>query len=308
MKTQEKIMAKIKSANVSLFVIKILLALTLVLYFVMGWRELVYSISVYLNSAVVSIYVLLIASIAGDIGKLCIAKVNKYATPRVLTVSTLVYSLYKYAVVIAAAIVVLIQFWGYNYMTELLAGLGVMTIVIGLGCQSLISDVVAGIFMVFEGNFQVGDVVVVNGWRGTVNEIGLRTTVVEDAGGNTKIINNSSITEIINNSHSLSLATCTVGIEYEESIERVEGIVEANLSSIGDSIPEIAEGPYYKGVDTLADSSVNLIFVAKCNEADKFTVQRQLNRQIKLLFDKHNINIPYPQLTISNKADGDKAN
>ncbi len=305
---KDKIMAKIKSANVSLFVIKILISLTLVLYFVMGWREIVYSISVYLNSTVVSVYVLLIASIMSDIGKLCIAKVNKYATPRVLTVSTLVYSLYKYAVVIAAAIVVLIQFLGYNYMTELLAGLGVLTVVIGLGCQSLISDVVAGIFMVFEGNFQVGDVVVVNGWRGTVNEIGLRTTVVEDAGGNTKIINNSSITEIVNNSHALSLATCTVGIEYEESIERVEEIIEANLASIGDSIPEIAEGPYYKGVDTLADSSVNLIFVAKCNEADKFTVQRQLNRQIKLLFDKHNINIPYPQLTVSHKADGDKAN
>ncbi len=306
MKTIEKIKSKVKSANISAFVVKILIALTLVAYIALGWRDVVVSIHRYINSAVISVYVVIIASIMGDIGKLVIAKVHKYATPRIVTVSTLLYSLYKYAVVILATVVVLIQFLGYKYMTELLAGLGVMTLVIGLGCQSLISDVVAGIFMVFEGNFQVGDVVVINGWRGNVVEIGLRTTVVEDIGGNTKIVNNSSITELVNNSHALSLATCTVGIEYEESIERVEEIIAQNIDSIASSIPEIAEGPYYKGVDALADSSVNLIFIAKCSEEDKFTVQRQLNRQIKLLFDKHNINIPYPQLTVSNKVDSDK--
>ena len=171
--------------------------------------------------------------------------------------------------------------------------------VVGLGAQSLVADIVAGIFIVFEGEFQVGDIVVINNWRGTVQEIGIRTTKIVDAGGNVNIVNNSEITTIINQTQQISLATCTVGIEYSESLNRVELVIKDNLEKIRETIPAIVEGPYYKGVTALNSSSVDLLFVAKCKEEDIFQVQRDMNRAFKLLFDENGINIPFPQIVLN---------
>ena len=97
----------------------------------------------------------------------------------------------------------------------------------------------------------------------------------------------------------LSLAVCDIGIEYGESLERVEAILKENFPAIKAAIPDIKEGPFYKGVAELGDSAVIIRFVAKCEEGAKYQVERDLNRQFKLLFDKNNINIPFPQIVLN---------
>lgn len=186
--------------------------------------------------------------------------------------------------------------------TALLAGVGILGLVVGLGAQPLIADIIAGLFIVFEKVFDVGDIVVVDGFRGTVKEIGVRTTQIMDAGGNVKIINNSDLRTVINMTEQLSLACCDLSIEYGESLERVEAILKDNLDSIRENIPDIKEGPFYKGVAELADSAVIIKFVAKCEEGAKYQVERDMNRQFKLLFDKYNINIPFPQIVLNKPA------
>ena len=183
--------------------------------------------------------------------------------------------------------------------TAILAGIGILGLVVGLGAQPLIADVLAGLFIVFEKVFDVGDIIVADGFRGTVKEIGIRTTQIVDAGGNVKIINNADLKSIINMTNQLSLAVCDIGIEYGESLERVESILKANLESIKEAIPDIKEGPYYKGVAELGDSAVIIRFVANCEEGAKYQVERDMNRQFKLLFDKNNINIPFPQVVVN---------
>ena len=163
----------------------------------------------------------------------------------------------------------------------------------------MIADIIAGIFIVFEGSYQVGDIIVVGDWRGTVDEIGIRTTKIIDAGGNVKIINNSEISSVINQTKELSLAKAKISIEYGESIEKVELVIKNNIERIKNNIPEIIDGPYYKGVDALSDSSVDLLFFAKCKEEDIYSVQRAMNRELKLIFDENNINIPFPQITLN---------
>ena len=194
--------------------------------------------------------------------------------------------------------------WGVDTGT-LLASAGIVSLVIGLGAQSLIADIIAGIFIVFEGEFQVGDIVIIDGWRGTVDEISIRTTKIIDWQGNIKIINNSEISSIINQSKELSVTTSVVAIDYRESIPRVELIIKDNLERIKNAIPEIVDGPYYKGVDSLGDSSVNLLFIATVKESDYFVVQRALNREIKLIFDENNVSIPFPQVTINQPEEFD---
>ena len=231
------------------------------------------------------------------------------------TIVKLLNSFIKYTIAIIAILLILAA-WGVN-TGALIASAGILSLIIGLGAQSLISDIIAGVFIVFEGEYQVGDIVIIDGWRGTVDEIGIRTTKVIDWQGNVKIINNSQISSIINQSKELSVTTCVVAVDYRESIPRVELVIKNNIERIRQAIPEIVDGPYYKGVDSLGDSSVNLLFVATVKESDYFVVQRALNREIKLIFDENNVSIPFPQVTINqpeafdnkvSKSDNLKAN
>ena len=206
-------------------------------------------------------------------------------------------SLIKYAAVLVLFFFVLKTF-GVD-TTAILAGIGILGLVVGLGAQPLISDILAGLFIVFEHVFDVGDIVVVGGFRGTVKEIGVRTTKLVDTGGNIKIINNSDLKNIVNMTNQLSLAVCDIGIEYGESLERVEAILKENMQAIKDAIPDIKEGPFYKGVAELGDSAVIIRFAANCDESVRYQVERDMNRQFKLLFDKNNINIPFPQVVLN---------
>ena len=215
------------------------------------------------------------------------------------TVATLLTSFIKWLFAILAVFISL-NAWGVN-TTTLLASAGILTLIIGLGAQSLIADIIAGIFIVFEGEYQVGDIIIIDGWRGTVLEIGIRTTKIEDAGGNIKIINNSAITSVINQTKDLSIARCVVGTEYSDRIEKLEEVISKNLSKIRDHIPAIKDGPFYRGITELGSSSVNLLFIAKCDEEDIYQVQRDLNREIKIMFDDNNINIPFPQIVLNSR-------
>ena len=210
---------------------------------------------------------------------------------------TILISVIKYAAVLLWLFFVLSSF-GVN-TTVILAGIGILSLIVGLAIQPLLADIIAGLFIVFEDVFHVGDVIVADGFRGQVKEIGMRHTQLVDAGGNVKVINNSDIRSMVNLTDQLSVVSVDMSIEYGESLERVEAIIAQNIDKIKEAIPAIVEGPYYKGVSALADSSVNLKFFAKCEEDDRFQVERDLNRQFKLLFDKNNINIPFPQVVVN---------
>lgn len=241
--------------------------------------------------------IIMVASLISSLGE-------KEKNNMVKTITLLVGNILKYVSAIGILLAIL-SAWGVD-ISVLVTGVGVLTLIIGLGCQSLVSDIVAGLFMIFEGDIKVGDVVVVNGWRGTVIQIGLRRTKIEDIVGNINIVNNSSISNIINNTLKLSVALCEVGIEYNESIERVEAILAENMHIFKEHIPAIVEGPFYKGVSELGASSVVIRILAKCAEEDKYQVERDMNREMKLLFDKYNINIPFDQVVVNYRDESEK--
>ncbi len=247
-------------------------------------------------SLIRSVQIITFAALINLIFKL-VTRLTFAKSQRGMTVSRLLYSFIKWVIIIVTVLLIL-KSWGVD-TTALVASAGIMTLAVSLGAQSLVADIIAGLFIVVEGEYQVGDIVVVDDWRGTVTEIGIRTTKIEDAGGNVKIVNNSEIKTIINQTQALSVAKATISIEYGESIPRVELIIKDNIEAIKGAIPEIVEGPYYKGVNALSASSVDLLFVARCQEADLYTVQRAMNRELKLLFDRNNIGIPFPQVTVN---------
>ena len=242
-----------------------------------------------------------------------IAKVVRFVIERLfshskggITAAKLFSSFAKYIIALIA-LMMMLSALGVN-TTALVASVGILALIIGLGAQSLIADVIAGLFIVFEGEYKVGDIIVIDGWRGTVLEIGIRSTRIVDAGGNVKIINNSTISAVINQTKQLSVAKAYISIEYGESLQRVELVIKNNLDNIKKNIPQIVEGPFYKGVDALGESSVDLLFMANCKEEDIYIVQRAMNRELKLLFDENNINIPFPQVVVNEPVQFEDAN
>lgn len=221
----------------------------------------------------------------------------KPMTNRGSTMISMISSIIKYV----SAFVILC--WGLTIIgvnvTTVVASVGILTLVIGFGAESLIADVISGVFMIFENQYNVGDIVEVNNFRGVVRSIGIRTTAIEDAGGNIKIINNSNMTNILNRSDKYSMTYCTVGIAYDTDLEAFEGKLPQILKDIHERNQEIFHTvPFYDGVEELADSAIVLRFSVEVEEENIYIGRRLLNREILLAVKKAGVEIPYPQLDV----------
>ena len=226
------------------------------------------------------------------------AKENEHSA----TIATLLTGLFKYLAVIIAFI------WGLSILgvntTAVLAGAGIIGLIIGFGAQSLIEDIITGLFIIFERQYEIGDIIILDDFRGTVKSIGARTTVIEDTGGNLKVVNNSDIRNFQNRSRNDSYALCDISVAYNTDVARMEKI-------IGQALPEMYSAhkdlylsvPEYLGVEALADSGVNLKLRVKTKEETVFKARRTLNRDMLVLFNSTDIEIPFPQVVVHN---GDK--
>ena len=220
---------------------------------------------------------------------------------RAKTVITLLDGIIKYGCAIALIFLILEAF-GVN-TTAIWESVGVLTLIVGLGAQSLIADIIAGIFIIFENEYSVGEIVSIDDFRGTVSEIGIRATKIIDCAGNIKIINNSDIKNVVNLSRELSLAVVDCEFGYDIPLEFVENLIKNNLEKFKENIPGIVEGPYYKGVSGYGASNVAIKLVAKCDEEDRYQVQRDLLREYRQLFVKNGFDLSYDQVVINQPSE-----
>ena len=192
---------------------------------------------------------------------------------------------------------------GVNIST-VFASVGIVALIIGFGAQSLVEDLVTGIFLVFEDQFNVGDIIEVSGFRGTVESIGIRTTAIRDVGNNVKIINNSDLRNILNRSTADSFAVTTVSVSYGADLEKIEAVIDGILPKIKEKYPDIFVAvPKYSGVQELGESGVLLKFVAEVEEKNVFSAPRLLNREIKIAFDKAGVEMPFNQIVVHQAKD-----
>jgi small conductance mechanosensitive channel len=217
-----------------------------------------------------------------------------------MTYVSLLSSLIRYV----AALVILC--WGLSILgvnvNAIVASVGIVALIVGFGAESLVADMVTGVFLLFENQYNVGDIVEVNGFRGTVKAIGIRTTSIMDAGDNIKIINNSEMKNILNRSDNISRAVSDIAIPYETDLEALEAKLPGLMAEIHQKRSEVmlAE-PRYLGVQQLAESSVILRFVVEVAEKDIYTGARILNRDLWLGFRKLGIECPFPQMDVHSK-------
>lgn len=224
----------------------------------------------------------------------------KPASHRARTLVTLLSSLIRYV----AALVMLC--WGLSIfgvdVNTIVASVGVVALIVGFGAESLISDMVTGFFMLFENQYNVGDIVEVNGFRGTVKEIGIRTTSIIDMGKNIKVINNSDMKNILNRSDNVSIGVSTIDVPYPTDLEALEKAIPALMQDIYSRHQDVMlSAPRYLGVQELGSSGITLKFIVEVEESNIFSAPRTLNRELLLGFRRLGVECPYPQLDVHSR-------
>ena len=218
------------------------------------------------------------------------------------TLLKLLQSAVAYVVYFAAILAVLGEF--QIDAKGLLAGAGVLGLAVGFGAQNLVRDVITGFFILFEDQFSVGDYVKVGAAVGTVEEIGLRTTKIQAMTGEMHIIPNGNITEVVNYSIRNSLAILDIGIAYEADIRKAERVIEEFLQTLpNEEYEEVVATPELVGVESLGASDVVLRITAETEPVMNFAVARKLRRDIKLVLEENDIEIPYQKMVIFHEDD-----
>ena len=205
--------------------------------------------------------------------------------PKGETVCRLAFSLLQYVAVLGG-IYLIMGFLGFNTSFQL-TSVGIISLAISLGSKDIVADILAGIFIIFEGDFQVGDFVDIEDFQGIVQEIGVRSTKVLGLGDNIKIIGNDSIKNVLNMSKMNTWLTVELKIPSDIPLRDVEELLEKELPEIGKRIPEMISGPYYKGVWSIEMGRKILHFSCECLEQHSRVVRRKLNHDVIVLLESN---------------------
>lgn len=183
----------------------------------------------------------------------------------------------------------------------LIAGAGIVGVALGFGAQSLVKDVIAGLFIIIENQYGVGDVVKLDETAGLVEDITLRKTVLRDLDGIVHHIPNGTIDVVSNFSSEFSGINIDVGVAYDSDLEEVIKIV----NKVGHSIAadtewsdKIIEAPAFLRVDNFGDSSIDIKITGTVKPLEQWAVAGEFRKRLKVAFDKGRIEIPFPQRVI----------
>lgn len=186
-------------------------------------------------------------------------------------------------------------------IAPILAGAGIVGLAVGFGAQNLVRDVISGFFFIVEDQVRVGDVAVVNGTGGLVEEINFRTIVLRDISGVVHIFPNGTVTTLSNMTKDWSAYLFDLGVAYKEDTDRVVQVIEqVGSGMIQDPKfgPLMLEAPEIFGVNQFADSAVVIRGRIKTKPIQQWVVGREFNRRIKYAFDAAGIEIPFPHQTV----------
>lgn len=219
------------------------------------------------------------------------------STQRVDALSTVLRSVVTFVVWTMAIFLVLDQV-GIN-LGPMLAGAGIIGVAIGFGSQSLVKDFLAGIFILVEDQFGVGDTVDLGEAAGVVEVVSLRTTRLRSVDGTVWHVPNGEIGRVGNKSQHWSRALLDIQVAYTTDIDEASGVIKDVADDIWHEQPEtILEEPELWGVENLGAHGIDIRLVVKTQPSKQWEVSRLIRERIKSAFDERGIEIPFPQQTV----------
>ena len=226
-------------------------------------------------------------------------KNKKIDEKRKNTIFNLSRNIIRVLIIIIAASFVL-EVYGID-TKSIVASISIIGVVIGLAFQDLLKDFIAGISIVVEGQYRVGDTVKINGFMGEVLNVGLKSTKIKAYTGEILIISNHLIIDVINYNLSDSLALVDIDIAYESDLEKVENVLTKLCERLSNELPYLKGKVELLGVNSLEPSSVRYRITVITESMMHHVVRRMILKEVKLELDKNGIAIPYNQLVIHNE-------
>lgn len=209
--------------------------------------------------------------------------------------STLKYVMYFFVFVSALEILLKIN------VMSVIAAAGVAGIAVAFGAQSVVKDVITGFFIIFEGKFEVGDIVTIDDFTGTVDSITLRCTTIRNYMGDLYIVPNGSIEKVINRQKGERYLSFDIDIAYESDIDTAIRVMEDCCRKAQNELSVIRGEAEVLGVTSLGRSGVTLRTIIPCEAGQQYALEREMLRRMKYAFDENNIEIPYDRLVVINK-------
>lgn len=228
----------------------------------------------------------------GDDGRLT------YHEKRAQTIASLLKGVGKIVILVFTLILTLNQFID---IAPLLAGAGILGLAVSFGSQSLVKDVIAGFFILMENQFAIGDVIEVAGLSGGVEKMTLRVVMLRDIHGVLHIIPNGQITTVSNRTRGWSRAVLDIGVAYETNVDHAIATLTDEAKRFGDDPLwqlRLDGAPEVVGVQSLADSAVNIRVMMRTQPGSQWEVGREFLRRAKNRLDTEGIEIPFPQRTV----------
>ena len=224
---------------------------------------------------------------------------GKLETKRKNTLFYLFKSIIK-IIIMAVDTLIILEIWGFD-TAAILTSLSVIGVVVGLAFQDLIKAFIAGITIVLEGQYRVGDIIEIAGFKGEGIYLGLKSTKIKDNTGEIKIISNHLVADVINYSLSDSLAIVDVDVAYESDLSKVESLLTKLCERLTNELPHLKGEVTLLGINSLEASSVRYRLTVLTEPTENYGVQRLMRKEIKLELDKNGIEIPYNQVVMHNK-------
>lgn len=190
----------------------------------------------------------------------------------------------------------------------LIAGAGVAGVALGFGAQSLVKDCIAGLFMLIEDQYGIGDVVDLGEASGVVEEISLRTTVLRSIDGTVWHVPNGVVQRVGNRSQLWSVALIDIDVAYDTDLERARELLEqaaVEVCELDEFVDVILEPPTVLGVEALAADGISIRLTIKVTPGSQWALQRAIRQHVKHVFDAASIEIPFPQRTVWMRVEHD---
>ena len=187
-------------------------------------------------------------------------------------------------------------------IAPIIAGAGIIGLAVGFGAQELVRDFISGFFILLENQIRMGDVVILNGTGGVVEDIQLRTVTLRDLSGTVHVFQNGKINTIANMTKGWSAMVFDIGVAYKEDptvVMRIMKEVSEEMRIDEDFKQKILEAMEIFGLDNFGDSALIIKGRIKTRPGDQWTIGREYRKRLKEEFDKNHIEIPFPTRTIT---------
>ncbi len=258
---------------------------------VLTTRLLMSALAIFLSVIFMRVGRRLIASIVRMRGQKGMHTLQQVSTVKSLATSVFNYIMYFIIVTVVLSIL------GVN-VTSILAVAGVGGIAISFGAQTLVKDIISGMFIWMEGSITVGDVVTINDLSGVVESIAIRTTKVRDYNGNIYVIPNGDIRTITNMSRDFKRAIVDIRCPYEADQAHVVQILEEEMEKASEEIDGLTSIPEVMSILSFDTDAVVVRIAVQCPVGEHWRVERDLRTRVKARFDREGIEMPHYQKVV----------